>query len=83
MITEAMPPGNTPLGLLYNLLTFVVGTLFSLNQIPQSVMVKISFLGASEVVFYGALGGIASLAAKMLCEYCITRVSNTWKKNRG
>lgn len=76
-----MPPSNTPMGALFNLVTFVAGSIFSLCQIPQSVMAIISFQGATEVFFYGALGGIASLLAKITCEYCIKSFNQWWERN--
>lgn len=79
MINGAIPPGNSPLDAAFNMLTFAIGSLFSLNQIAHSTLVKISFSGASEVLVYGALGGIASLTAKLLVEFCIKEAKEAWK----
>ncbi|MFD3001446.1 hypothetical protein ACFS7Z_13825 [Pontibacter toksunensis] len=69
--------------MLFNLVTFFIGTFFSLSQIPQSVMVTISFRGSLEVCFYGALGGIASIIAKLAAEYCIKRFVPHWDKQNN
>ena len=71
MIHEAMTPGQTPAGLLLNLVTFIVGFTYSLSQIPTTVMAKITLMGSYEVFYYGALGGIASLIAKYAADYCV------------
>lgn len=72
MITDAMPPAPTPVGLILNILTFFAGFLLSVTKVPSTMLAEISLTGSIEVIWYGAVGGITSLTVKYLGEYLVS-----------
>lgn len=67
-------PQTTVLTAVFNLLTFCVGFIAAIIKTPLALLASISLEGATEVIFYGALGGIASYLAKELAVQGVSQI---------